>query len=145
MTHRIEFSPAAARQLRKLDARARRRVQAVVELLAQEPPPRQREEAHRRQWVGQGFPNQLGHGSRVTEHRGCTPCVNLGRRTGASTMPPSVPTAPGGGRTGARLDVIYACVCQISLNQIIVPREHPLFFPVSSQMSFLGSPSDGVT
>jgi len=37
MTHRIEFSPAAARQLRKLDARARRRVQVVVELLAQEP------------------------------------------------------------------------------------------------------------
>ena len=39
MAHRIEFSPAAARQLRKLDARARRRVQAVVELLAQEPRP----------------------------------------------------------------------------------------------------------
>ena len=39
MTHRIELSPAAARQLRKLDARARRRVQAVVELLAQDPCP----------------------------------------------------------------------------------------------------------
>lgn len=109
MTHRIEFSPAAARQLRKLDARARRRVQAVVELLAQEPPPRQREEAHRRQWVGQGFPNQLGHGSRVTEHRGCTPCVNLGRRTGASTMPPSVPTAPGGA-DGSPLRC-HLCLC----------------------------------
>ena len=39
MTHRIELSPAAARQLRKLDAPARRRIQAVVELLAQEPRP----------------------------------------------------------------------------------------------------------
>ncbi|CED90770.1 type II toxin-antitoxin system RelE family toxin [Actinomyces succiniciruminis] len=39
MTYRIEFSPAAARQLRKLNGRARLRVQAVVELLAQEPRP----------------------------------------------------------------------------------------------------------
>ena len=39
MTRRIEFSPAAARQLRKLDARARRRVQTIVELFAQEPRP----------------------------------------------------------------------------------------------------------
>lgn len=39
MTYRIELSPAAARQLRKLDAPARRRIQAVVELLAQEPRP----------------------------------------------------------------------------------------------------------
>lgn len=39
MTHRIEFSPAAARQLRKLDGHAQRRIQAVVELLAQEPRP----------------------------------------------------------------------------------------------------------
>lgn len=39
MTYRIELSPAAVRQLRKLDGRARRRVQAVIELLAQEPRP----------------------------------------------------------------------------------------------------------
>ena len=39
MTHRIELSPAAARQIRTLDAPARRRIQAVVELLAQEPRP----------------------------------------------------------------------------------------------------------
>ena len=39
MTRRIEFSPAAARQLRKLDARARRRVQTIVELFAQDPRP----------------------------------------------------------------------------------------------------------
>ncbi|WP_366180257.1 type II toxin-antitoxin system RelE/ParE family toxin [Actinomyces timonensis] len=39
MTYRIELSPAALRQLRKLDGRARRRVQAAVELLAQEPRP----------------------------------------------------------------------------------------------------------
>ena len=39
MTHRIRFSPAAARQLRKLDGRIQRRIQAVVELLAQEPRP----------------------------------------------------------------------------------------------------------
>jgi len=39
LTYRIELSPAAARQLRKLDAPARRRIQAVVELLAQEPRP----------------------------------------------------------------------------------------------------------
>jgi len=37
MTHRIRFSPAATRQLRKLDGRTRRRIQAVVELLAQDP------------------------------------------------------------------------------------------------------------
>ncbi len=39
MTYRIEFSPAAVRQLRKLDGQARRRIQAAVELLAQEPRP----------------------------------------------------------------------------------------------------------
>lgn len=39
MTYKIEFSPAAARQLRKLDGSARRRVQAAVELLADEPRP----------------------------------------------------------------------------------------------------------
>ena len=39
MTHRIQFSPAAVRQLRKLDGHAQRRIQAVVEPLAQEPRP----------------------------------------------------------------------------------------------------------
>ena len=39
MTYRIQFSPASARQLRKLDGRTQRRIQAVVELLAQEPRP----------------------------------------------------------------------------------------------------------
>lgn len=39
MTYRIEFSATAVRQLRKLDGRAQRRVQAAVELLAQEPRP----------------------------------------------------------------------------------------------------------
>lgn len=39
MTYRIRFSPAATRQLRKLDGRTRRRIQAVVELLAQDPRP----------------------------------------------------------------------------------------------------------
>ncbi len=38
-TYRIELAPAAVRQLRKLDPAARRRVQAAVELLAQEPRP----------------------------------------------------------------------------------------------------------
>jgi mRNA interferase RelE/StbE len=39
MTYRIEVAPAAARQLRKLDPVARRRVQAAVELLADQPRP----------------------------------------------------------------------------------------------------------
>jgi mRNA interferase RelE/StbE len=39
MTYRIEVAPAAVRQLRKLDPPARRRIQAAVELLAQEPRP----------------------------------------------------------------------------------------------------------
>jgi len=39
MTYRIEVTPAAARQLRKLDPPARRRIQAAVELLAQQPRP----------------------------------------------------------------------------------------------------------
>lgn len=39
MTHRIEVTPAAARQLRRLDPQARRRVQAAIELLATEPRP----------------------------------------------------------------------------------------------------------
>lgn len=40
MTYRIELAPAAARQLRKLDPTARRRVQAAIELLIDEPRPR---------------------------------------------------------------------------------------------------------
>lgn len=39
MAYRIEFAPAAARQLRKLDPQARRRIQAAVELLANDPRP----------------------------------------------------------------------------------------------------------
>lgn len=39
MTYRIEFTPAAVRQLRKLDGKARRRIQAAIELLAEEPRP----------------------------------------------------------------------------------------------------------
>lgn len=39
MINRITLSPAAARQLRKLDGSARRRVQAAIDLLAQEPRP----------------------------------------------------------------------------------------------------------
>ena len=38
-THHLHISPAAARQLRKLDGPARRRVQAAIELLADEPRP----------------------------------------------------------------------------------------------------------
>lgn len=39
MTYRIEVAPRALRQLRKLDAPARRRVQAAIELLAHDPRP----------------------------------------------------------------------------------------------------------
>ncbi len=39
MTYRVTFAPAAARQLRKLDPQARRRIQAALELLAVEPRP----------------------------------------------------------------------------------------------------------
>ncbi|WNB84332.1 type II toxin-antitoxin system RelE/ParE family toxin [Cellulomonas sp. ATA003] len=39
MTYRIEVAPTVVRQLRKLDQTARRRVQAAVELLADEPRP----------------------------------------------------------------------------------------------------------
>ena len=39
MSYRIEVVPSAARQLRKLDPPARRRVQAAIELLAEEPRP----------------------------------------------------------------------------------------------------------
>jgi mRNA interferase RelE/StbE len=37
--YRLEIAPAAERQLRKLDPPARRRVQAAIELLADEPRP----------------------------------------------------------------------------------------------------------
>lgn len=39
MRYRIEVAPAAVRQLRKLDPAARRRIQAAVELLADQPRP----------------------------------------------------------------------------------------------------------
>lgn len=38
-SYRVEVSPSAARQLRKLDSPARRRVQAAIELLAVDPRP----------------------------------------------------------------------------------------------------------
>lgn len=39
MTYRIQVTPAAARQLRRLDQQAKRRVQGAIELLATEPRP----------------------------------------------------------------------------------------------------------
>jgi mRNA interferase RelE/StbE len=39
VTHSIQLSPAAARELRKFDPPVRRRIQAVLELLADEPRP----------------------------------------------------------------------------------------------------------
>ena len=39
MTYRIEVAPAAQRQLHKLDPAARHRVQAAIELLAEQPRP----------------------------------------------------------------------------------------------------------
>ena len=39
MTYRVTLSPKAARQLRKLDAQARRRIQAALDLLAEQPRP----------------------------------------------------------------------------------------------------------
>ncbi|MBP6995055.1 MAG: type II toxin-antitoxin system RelE/ParE family toxin [Phycicoccus sp.] len=39
MTHRIEVAPAAARRLRWLDPGAQRRIQAAIELLADQPRP----------------------------------------------------------------------------------------------------------
>jgi len=39
MTYRIVLSPMAARQLRKLDAQVRRRIQAALDLLAEQPRP----------------------------------------------------------------------------------------------------------
>lgn len=39
MTYQVRLAPAAVRQLRKLDAPGRRRVQAAIDLLAEEPRP----------------------------------------------------------------------------------------------------------
>lgn len=39
MSYRLELTPAAVRQLRKLDGVSRRRIQAAVELLAENPRP----------------------------------------------------------------------------------------------------------
>jgi len=39
MTYQVQISPEALRQLRKLDPPARRRVQAAIELLSDEPRP----------------------------------------------------------------------------------------------------------
>ena len=39
MTYRIALSPMAARQLGKLDAQVRRRIQAALDLLAEQPRP----------------------------------------------------------------------------------------------------------
>ena len=39
MSYAVTLSPAAARQLRKFDPQTRRRLQAVIELLADEPRP----------------------------------------------------------------------------------------------------------
>ncbi len=39
MTYRVEVAPCALRQLRKIDPPARRRVQAAIELLAEQPRP----------------------------------------------------------------------------------------------------------
>lgn len=39
MTYRITLSPAAARELRKLDPQVRRRIQAALELLGVDPRP----------------------------------------------------------------------------------------------------------
>ena len=39
MIYAIQLSPAAARELRKFDPAVRRRIQAVLELLAEEPRP----------------------------------------------------------------------------------------------------------
>jgi len=39
MTYQVEVAPAVLRQLRKLDNAGRRRVQAAIELLAEQPRP----------------------------------------------------------------------------------------------------------
>ncbi|MEO7061068.1 MAG: type II toxin-antitoxin system RelE/ParE family toxin [Lapillicoccus sp.] len=39
MTYRVEVAPCAIRQIRKIDPAARRRIQAAIELLADQPRP----------------------------------------------------------------------------------------------------------
>lgn len=39
MTYQVGFAPAALRQLRKLDPQARRRIEAAIELLSDDPRP----------------------------------------------------------------------------------------------------------
>lgn len=39
MSYQVTLAPAAARQLRKIDPQARRRIQAAIELLAADPRP----------------------------------------------------------------------------------------------------------
>jgi len=39
MTYRVDVAPSAVRQLRQLDTRVRRRIQAAIELLAEQPRP----------------------------------------------------------------------------------------------------------
>ncbi len=39
MSHQIDVAPSALRQFRKLDTQARRKIQATIELLADEPRP----------------------------------------------------------------------------------------------------------
>ncbi len=39
MTYQVRLTPAAVRQLRKLDPQGRRRIQAAIDLLAEEPRP----------------------------------------------------------------------------------------------------------
>lgn len=51
MTYEIQVLPAAVRELRKLPPEAKRRVQAVIELLADEPrPPASRKLTGRAEW-----------------------------------------------------------------------------------------------
>ncbi|MGN6125855.1 MAG: type II toxin-antitoxin system RelE family toxin, partial [Humibacter sp.] len=51
MTYRIEILPSAVRAIRKLPPEAKRRVQAVVELLAEEPrPPAAKKLTARPEW-----------------------------------------------------------------------------------------------
>ncbi|MDQ0727790.1 type II toxin-antitoxin system RelE/ParE family toxin [Microbacterium sp. W4I20] len=51
MTHRVQLLPVAAREIRKLPPEAKRRVQAVIELLAEEPrPPAAKKLTGRPEW-----------------------------------------------------------------------------------------------
>lgn len=51
MTYRIEILPVASREIRKLPPEAKRRVQAVVELLAEDPrPPAAKKLVARPEW-----------------------------------------------------------------------------------------------